>query len=444
MSSMLEQAIIDAKSLKDAATRNAEHLIIEKYSTEIKNQMEKLLEQEAGGLGAALGAPVGGAAGGLGGDLGGGLGGGMDLGLGATPAAGQPPIDFEAAGADKDDLPNKIEYAALDGATIGYTEYPEEGELITINLDALNDYEMDPARGPTARNLAESLEIEEDLLEELLGEELLELDDELLAEAAIEEDKILAKEGDDALSDDDLKNLKIKNIAKVVVQKDDDDFSDDDAVDTRHVSDDDDVEVELEEGIKVDYKFTKYANDAFGTTDEQGSIDLMLAKLVEEAEELELQNESLVKKNNLLIQKNKKLNVSLKENKKTFNDFKKQYNTLIEGFTGLKEKFEESQLMNVKMLYTNKILADRSLNRRQKDKIVESLDKTESVEQAKIVYDTLKSTVEVTHSRGPKSLGEAVSRRSSQLLVRSAKAKEPEKDGFAERMKRLAGIDIIN
>ena len=436
MSSMLEQAIVDAKSLKDAATRNAEHLIIEKYSSEIKNQMEKLLEQEAGGLGAALGAPVGGAAGGLGGDL----GGGMDLGLGATPAAGQPPIDFEAAGADKDDLPNKIEYAALDGTTIGYTEYPEEGELITINLDALNDYEMDPARGPTARNLAESLEIEEDLLEELLGEELLELDDELLAEVAIEEDKIIRKEGeelqegdDDDISDDDLKDLKIKNIAKVVVQKDDDDFSDDDEVD-----------VELEEGIKVDYKFTKHANDAFGTTDEQGSIDLMLAKLVEEAEELELQNESLVKKNNLLIQKNKKLNVSLKESKKTFNDFKKQYNTLIEGFNGLKEKFEESQLMNVKMLYTNKILADRSLNRRQKDKIVESLDKTESVEQAKIVYDTLKSTVEVTRPRGPKSLGEAVSRRSSQLLVRSAKAKEPEKDGFAERMKRLAGIDIIN
>ena len=419
MSSMLEQAIIDAKSLKDAAVRNAEHLIIEKYSGEIKNQMEKLLEQEgAGGLDD------------LGGDMD--FDAGMELG-GAPAGPPQTPVDFEAAGGDKDDLPNKIEYAALDGATIGYTEYPEEGELITINLDALNDYEMDPARGPTARNLAESLEIEEDLLEELLGDAVVDFGDELLAELAIDEDRILTKEANDVtdeLSDDD---IKVKNIAKVIVVKDDDE-----------ISDDDETDADLDEGIKVDYKYAKETNDAFGTSDERGSINLMLAKMVEAAEDLEKKNESLVKKNNLLIQKNKSLNVALKESKKTFNDFKKQYNTLIEGFNGLKEKFEESQLMNVKMLYTNKVLSDRSLNRRQKDRIVESLEKTESVEQAKIVYDTLKNTVQVTRSRGPESLGEAVSRRSSQLLVRNPKAKEPEKDPFAARMKRLAGIDIIN
>ena len=409
MSSMLEQAIIDAKSLKDAAVRNAEHLIIEKYSGEIKNQMEKLLEQEdIAGLGADLGA-----------------GGGMDLGADEAATATGPaptPVDFAATGEDKDHLPSKVEYAALDGATIGYTEYPQEGELITINLDALNDYEMDPDRGPTARNLAESLEIEEDLLEELLGEELLDLDDNMLAEAAIDEDKLVG-------------------LSSATGKDEDDDEEDDDDDDEEEVEEDDKY---VEEGIKVDYKYAKETNDSFGTSDEQSSINLLLAQMVEEAEDLEKKNESLVKKNNLLIQKNKSLNVALKESKKTFNDFKKQYNTLIEGFNGLKEKFEESQLMNVKMLYTNKVLSDRSLNRRQKDKIVESLDKTESVEQAKIVYDTLKNTVQVTRSRGPESLGEAVSRRSSQLLVRNPKAKEPEKDPFAARMKRLAGIDIIN
>ena len=418
MSSMLEQAIIDAKSLKDAATRNAEHLIIEKYSNEIKEQMEQLLEQEEGGLG----------------DLGLG-GGGADLGLGEE-APSQPPIDFDSAAADKDITPDQIEYAALDGTTIGYTKYLEEGEMVTINLDALNDYEMDPARGPTARNLAESLEIEEDLLEELLGEELLELDDELLAEAAIDEDRIVPKEGkqlEESDDSDDLEGVEVKNMAKVVIKKDDD--AEDEDVD---------VEVDLEEGIKIDYKFAKSANDSFGTDDEQGSIDLMLAQMVEEAEELERKNESLVKKNNLLNQKNEKLNADLKEGKKAFSEFKKQYNTLIEGFKGLKEKFEESQLMNVKMLYTNKVLSDRSLNRRQKNKIVESLENTESVEQAKIVYDTLKSAVEETSTRGPKSLSEAVSRRSSQLLVRGAKQPESKPNDFAVRMKRLAGIDINN
>ena len=44
MSSMLEQAIIDAKALKEAALKNAEQAVIDKYSTEIKAAVEELLE----------------------------------------------------------------------------------------------------------------------------------------------------------------------------------------------------------------------------------------------------------------------------------------------------------------------------------------------------------------------------------------------------------------
>jgi hypothetical protein len=43
---MLEQAVIDAEALKNAAVKNAEHTILEKYSTEIKDAVTSLLEQE--------------------------------------------------------------------------------------------------------------------------------------------------------------------------------------------------------------------------------------------------------------------------------------------------------------------------------------------------------------------------------------------------------------
>ena len=46
MSEMLEQAIIDAAALKEAAIKNAETLVLEKYSSEIKSAVENLLEQE--------------------------------------------------------------------------------------------------------------------------------------------------------------------------------------------------------------------------------------------------------------------------------------------------------------------------------------------------------------------------------------------------------------
>ena len=46
MSTMLEQAIIDAKSLRESAMQNAENQVIEKYSHEVKEAVKKLLEQE--------------------------------------------------------------------------------------------------------------------------------------------------------------------------------------------------------------------------------------------------------------------------------------------------------------------------------------------------------------------------------------------------------------
>ena len=47
MSSMLEQAIVDAAELRKAALKNAEQAIIEKYAPEIKNAVESLLESSS-------------------------------------------------------------------------------------------------------------------------------------------------------------------------------------------------------------------------------------------------------------------------------------------------------------------------------------------------------------------------------------------------------------
>ena len=50
MSSMLEQAIVDATALKEAAIKNAEQALIERYSVDIKDAVGLMLEQpEMGG-----------------------------------------------------------------------------------------------------------------------------------------------------------------------------------------------------------------------------------------------------------------------------------------------------------------------------------------------------------------------------------------------------------
>tara|TARA_R110000824_G_scaffold6185_4_gene28494 strand:- start:1357 stop:2436 length:1080 start_codon:yes stop_codon:yes gene_type:complete len=46
MSSLLEEAIVDAKALKEAALKNAENTVLEKYSGEVRQALDTLLEQE--------------------------------------------------------------------------------------------------------------------------------------------------------------------------------------------------------------------------------------------------------------------------------------------------------------------------------------------------------------------------------------------------------------
>ena len=46
MPTLLEQAIIDAQELRDAALRNAETTILEKYNAEVRNMVESLLDEQ--------------------------------------------------------------------------------------------------------------------------------------------------------------------------------------------------------------------------------------------------------------------------------------------------------------------------------------------------------------------------------------------------------------
>jgi len=108
----------------------------------------------------------------------------------------------------------------------------------------------------------------------------------------------------------------------------------------------------------------------------------------------------------------------------------------------LKEKLEDVSLQNSKLFYINRTLSDASLNGRQKDKIAESIQSAVSVEEAKVIYETLQSAVPNSPSekRGKKTLSEAISRPSAILPRRKSGASDREMV-FRDRMKILAGIN---
>ena len=105
----------------------------------------------------------------------------------------------------------------------------------------------------------------------------------------------------------------------------------------------------------------------------------------------------------------------------------------------LKDKLDEVNLSNGKLLYTNRILNSDSLNERQKTKIVEAVKGAKTVEEAKTIFDTLQSTAQATPKKSPQSLSEAITRRSS-VIRASRHSEQPSSDPLQDRMKRLAGI----
>lgn len=109
------------------------------------------------------------------------------------------------------------------------------------------------------------------------------------------------------------------------------------------------------------------------------------------------------------------------------------YNTI----ESLKSDLNEVNLLNAKLLYTNKIFRAKTLTESQKVKVLGAFDKAGTVKETKLVFETLNEGLK-TKKKSPikESLG------SASRVSRSVNAKKPiiETDPMVERFKKLAGI----
>ena len=150
--------------------------------------------------------------------------------------------------------------------------------------------------------------------------------------------------------------------------------------------------------------------------------------------------QKLANMNESLKNKNNKLNGSLKEASQFIIKLR-------DTVVVLREKLTTTSVSNARLLYQNKALNSDSLNERQKRKLVEAVSKATTIEEAKVIYETLHSTVGSTKpAKQPKSLSEAVEKSSSMILsARSNQKKEQErKEPAFDRWRFLAGIDKDN
>ena len=102
----------------------------------------------------------------------------------------------------------------------------------------------------------------------------------------------------------------------------------------------------------------------------------------------------------------------------------------------LKSELNEINLLNAKLLYTNKIFKAKNLNESQKVKVLSSFDKATTVGEVKLVFETLNEGIKVKSNVIKENLGSA----SKSTITPNVKKPIVESNDAFARMQKLAGI----
>lgn len=418
---MLDQAVVDAAALRDAAIKNAESVILEKYSAEVKKTMDTILEQPE------------------------------EDELGLTLDVGDEPTE-------QDNLAKDLPMAATDGESL--CACPDADEEVEIDFD----------------ELAQAMEDEEEPLEDL--ESLSEQDEGQYVEVPsylatdlhmyhygmgdpIYQVGSLAHAGkpvpveslDDAIGNlesfidkvdeedrEDLENL-IMQLQEILMQSGYYEGREDDYV-KPHIAEGDDLEDiteeaidEILESLTVDYQNVPNGWDT-GATEAQKKEAVETALAAAQDDQVKEETEEL----NNALEKIRVLKEELEKSQKQVKTLDVAYNNIKSIAENASQKLEEMSVKNARLYYTNRVLKSNSLNEQQKNKIVEAISKVDSVDKAKIAFETLQETLKENKvpRNEPKSLNEIVSKKNHVLSINKQQKKS--EDPWKRRQQELAGI----
>jgi hypothetical protein len=329
--------------------------------------------------------------------------------------------------------------AALEEA---FTPFLKEKLAQKINeMDELEEEkdEMYETEMEKAESMEEGESVEEVSLDELLAEleEGEDMDKKSMEETEISEAKEVEKEEEMSIEDmdeDDLKSF-IEDVIKDMVSA-----GELEAGHEGEEEEEEEMEMEPEEGEEE-------VETEEEELDENVDLDELLAELEVEEAYSKPASDSTSKSKNIIFSKGKDEYVTdeteeddaeySKEKAEKLSFYEEELKEALSTIKSLQSELNEINLLNAKLLYTNKIFRNKSLTESQKIKVLTAFDKATSKKEVELVYETLQEGLKVstvTKSTIKESLG------SASKALGSATAKPIiENDAFA-RMRELAGL----
>ena len=120
------------------------------------------------------------------------------------------------------------------------------------------------------------------------------------------------------------------------------------------------------------------------------------------------------------------------------NAMQTELNEYKEAVTYLRDKLHEVNILNAKLLYTNRLFKEFALSNNQKMKIVETFDRAQTTREIKLVYSTLAESYSDTGSVKKNEIKEFASKKAGTTAPKTKIISE--ENQVADRFKKLAGI----
>ena len=391
---LLREAIADAEQVRETAIANAKLQLEETIAPTIKAEITRALSQSE-----------------------------TEVEEAHDPQRGARAQDFAEVG-EGVEASDEVADDASDVEIVNEEEVSEETEEISAEAESVDEIDI-TVRGATttvsgaelnAPNIREEEEDEED---EEGVEDVEDVDDE------------------EAEEDEDLEDLDLEAIIRELQREvdaldDDDDDEDDDEVEVPSLEDDDDdgdddgEEEEVEEGEEE-------VEDEEDEDEEEVEEGLDLDAILREIE-AEMSDDDDTE----LAQENTRLQDQLDEHRKAVE--------LLRG------KLNEVNLLNAKLLFTNKLFKGKELSQEQKIHVVETFDLAMTIREVKLLYATLaEATINVPAKKKQTSSSTKVIAESRGIASKVVGGTAPTTEiieegqfvGFRNRMKQLAGINEI-
>ena len=307
----------------------------------------------------------------------------------------------------------------------------EEGFEDEVTAEDMHDDEEDEDMDEM-RNKRED---DDEDMDEMRGEMDREEDDEDMDEMRGEDPE---REEDDEMREDviEINGVKYAPVVEGEHEDDEDEVDEDiDNLDLESVIKE--LETEIAEAEESDEDSVNEGEDE----DEKDEVD---EEIVVEEDEEDLEEQS--KSSGIGAGDNKVNKASAgdeedpgkgKEMKESVEAMQSELNEYKEAVTFLREKLHEVNILNAKLLYTNRLFKEFVLSNGQKMKIVETFDRAQTTREIKLVYSTLAESFkngDVKKSRVQESASQKTgTTKPTQKII-------TEESQVADRFKKLAGI----